>query len=37
MKHLNWDYDNPFALEVVVQDQHIDALAHTRNTHYVER
>ena len=36
MKHLNWDYDNPFTLEVVVQDQHIDALAHTRNTHYVE-
>lgn len=36
MKPVNWDYDNPFTLEVVVQDRHIDALAHTRNTHYVE-
>ena len=32
MKHLNWDYDNPFALEVVVQDPHIDALAPPRHT-----
>ena len=33
---MNWDYDHPFTLAVTVQPQHIDALDHTRNTHYVE-
>ena len=30
-----WDYPRPF-LEITVEPHHIDALAHTRNTHYVE-
>ncbi|MDG2460693.1 MAG: acyl-CoA thioesterase [Luminiphilus sp.] len=31
-----WDYPRPFLLEITVEPHHIDALAHTRNTHYVE-
>ena len=32
---LQWDYPNPFVQDVVVEAQHIDALAHTNNTFYV--
>ena len=32
---MKWDYDTPFVMTFNVQ-AHIDALAHTRNTHYVE-
>ena len=33
---MNWDYDQPFTLAVTVKPHHIDALDHTRNTHYVD-
>ena len=33
---MNWDLPDPYTLDVVVLPEHIDALAHTRNTHYVE-
>ncbi len=32
---MNWDYPAPFVREVEVQAEHIDALAHTNNTIYV--
>ena len=31
-----WDFADPFLWPVTVEAAHIDALAHTRNTHYVE-
>ena len=31
-----WDFADPFLWPVIVEAAHIDALAHTRNTHYVE-
>ena len=31
-----WDFADPYLLPVTVEPTHIDALAHTRNTHYVE-
>ena len=31
-----WDFVDPFLWPVTVEAAHIDALAHTRNTHYVE-
>ena len=31
-----WDFADPFMWPVTVAAEHIDALAHTRNTHYVE-
>ena len=31
-----WDFADPYLLPVTVKAAHIDALAHTRNTHYVE-
>lgn len=33
---MNWDLPDPYTLDVVVLPEHIDALAHARNTHYVE-
>jgi acyl-CoA thioester hydrolase len=33
---MNWDYGDPFIKTFRVGQSHIDALAHTRNTHYVE-
>jgi acyl-CoA thioester hydrolase len=36
MTVLQWDYPDPFVMTVTVETCHIDALAHTRNTHYVE-
>ncbi|MAC37119.1 MAG: thioesterase [Halieaceae bacterium] len=33
---MKWDYDTPFIMTFNVSNAHIDALAHTRNTHYVE-
>ena len=33
---MNWDYPEPFTVGFEVCSKHIDALAHTRNTHYVE-
>ena len=36
MKAPRWDFADPFLWPVTVQAEHIDALAHTRNTHYVE-
>ena len=31
-----WDFADPYLWPVTVEAAHIDALAHTRNTHYVE-
>ena len=31
-----WDFADPYLWPVTVEATHIDALAHTRNTHYVE-
>ena len=36
MTAAQWDFADPFLWQVTVQAEHIDALAHTRNTHYVE-
>jgi acyl-CoA thioester hydrolase len=33
---MSWDYPDPFVMTFQVNESHIDALAHTRNTHYVE-
>jgi len=33
---MSWDYPDPFVMAFEVSEAHIDALAHTRNTHYVE-
>ena len=33
---MSWDYSDPFVMTFQVDASHIDALAHTRNTHYVE-
>ena len=33
---MNWDFENPYRHRVRVEAHHIDALAHTSNTHYVE-
>lgn len=33
---MSWDYSDPFIMTFQVDASHIDALAHTRNTHYVE-
>ncbi len=33
---MSWDYPDPFLMTFQVGASHIDALAHTRNTHYVE-
>jgi len=33
---MSWDYPDPFVVTFKVSEAHIDALAHTRNTHYVE-
>ena len=33
---MNWDLPEPFTVSFEVLPKHIDALAHTRNTHYVE-
>ena len=33
---LEWDYPNPFTLDVVVEESHIDGLNHTNNTVYVK-
>ena len=31
-----WDFVDPYLWPVTVEATHIDALAHTQNTHYVE-
>ena len=33
---MSWDHPDPFVKTFQVSEAHIDALAHTRNTHYVE-
>jgi len=33
---MSWDHPDPFVMTFKVSEAHIDALAHTRNTHYVE-
>ena len=36
MMAAQWDFADPYLWSVTVEAIHIDALAHTRNTHYVE-
>ena len=36
MTRHQWDFADPYLWPVTVEAAHIDALAHTRNTHYVE-
>jgi len=33
---LNWDYDDPMVLDVMVEKEHIDGLGHTNNCEYLK-